>query len=839
MKSKFTVSGMSCAACSARVEKSVGKLLCVKEVSVNLLTGSMVVEYKDGADDDAVINAVVSAGYGAVKVGKNQEKSGIDVKKVEKDDDKRMKVRLIVSIAFWIPLMIIAMSNMFFDYFHLAVPDFWAKSFYGHENAVTFALTQIILLTPIVVVNRKYFIGGFKAIIKKSPNMDTLVALGSSVAIVYGIFALYMIGYGLGHGNHAMAMEYSCDLYFESAGTILTLITVGKYLEARSKRKTSEAITKLIDLTPKTATVIRNGEEVVINAEEVVVGDVFLLKPGDSVPVDGEIIEGRTSFDESAVTGESIPVEKQKGDKVISATINKSGFVKVRATRVGEDTTISRLIKLVEEASASKAPISKLADKISGVFVPTVVIIAVISFIVWLCVGRTFEFALARAISVLVISCPCALGLATPVAIMVGTGKGAENGILIKSGEAIQTLAGIDTVIIDKTGTATEGKPTVTDIVCYNVDEERLIALTGAVEKMSEHPLAEAVLNEQKRLSVPELTAKDFEAVFGKGVKAKVDEESVFVGNLPFMEESGIIVEENVKEKVKELAAKGKTPLVVAENARIIGIIAVADKVKKGTVEAIERFKTMGLRVVMLTGDNQITAEAVKNEIGADEVIAGVLPDGKAKVVEEIKKSGHKVAMVGDGINDAPALTAADVGLAIGDGTDIAIESADVVLTKSDLNSVADGIILGRKVLRNIKENLFWAFFYNSVGIPIAAGVLVPVGFALNPMFGAAAMSLSSVCVVCNALRLRGVKLNKNNKKSQKKEKKNMNKTIYVDGMMCMHCAGAVKKALEAINGVKSAEVNLSKKSVTLELTLPVSDETLRAAVEKAGYKMR
>ncbi len=771
MKVGFDVTGMSCAACSARVEKTVSALDGVSDVAVNLLTNGMTCEV-DGADRiKTIIAAMKKAGYGAkAREDKAEETAEGNKDNLASAEQKSMKTRLIVSISFWIPLMIVSMGKMFFNMIKVPVPEFLDKALYSHEAAVTLAVVQIMLTAPILVANQKYFRRGYVSLFKRSPNMDTLVALGATAAVLYGLFALCRIGRGLGTGNHELVTKYSHDLYFESAGTILTLITLGKYLEARSKGKTSEAITKLMSLAPETVTIERDGKEVEIAAKDVAVGDIFLVKPGERVGVDGVITEGGSSFDESAVTGESIPVEKKEGDRIISASVNGSGFVKAKATEVGKDTTIAKIIKLVEEASAAKAPIAKLADKISGVFVPAVMGVALIAFIVWLSVGYGLEFALARGISVLVISCPCALGLATPVAIMVGTGKGAENGILIKSGDALETLKSVDTVVLDKTGTITEGKPSVTDVIAIDTSETEVLRIAGALEKRSEHPLAVAVLNECKARGIEPEETENFNAAFGLGITGDVGGRKFFVGNADYAEKFGA-KNDAVDVRTKQLALDGKTPLLVGKKGAVIGIIAVADKVKETSSGAIESMKKEGLKVVMLTGDNELTARAVANTIGVDEVVAGVLPDEKEKKIREIKRAGGTTAMVGDGINDAPALAGADVGIAIGAGTDVAVESADVVLVRNDLRCVPDAVKLSKAVVKNIKQNLFWAFIYNAIGIPVAAGVLYPFfKVALNPMIGAAAMSLSSVCVVTNALRLRTVKLGERANKTKKEK---------------------------------------------------------------------
>jgi P-type Cu+ transporter len=750
MNQKFNVHGMTCSACQASVEKGVKKVPGVQSVSVNLLSNSMMVEY-DGevTNNNQIIQAVVDAGYNAKLFTRDSDPSALSNNTNSVDMElKEMKTRIIISTIFLIPLLYIAMGHML----KLPLPN-WL---HGTENSVSFAFTQFLLLLPIVYVNNKYFKVGFKTLFTGSPNMDSLIAIGSSAACLYGIFAIFKIGYGLGHNNMDMVMHYTMDLYFESAGTILTLITFGKFLEARSKGKTKEAISKLMDLAPKTATVIRDGIEHEIPVEEVIINDIILVKPGQSIPVDGSIIEGSTSIDQSALTGESIPVEKQVGDKVIAATINKSGFFKFRAEKVGDDTTLAQIIQLVEDANSSKAPIAKLADKISGVFVPVVIGIAILSIIIWMLLGATFEFALTIGIAVLVISCPCALGLATPVAIMVGTGKGATNGILIKSAEALELAHTIQTVILDKTGTITEGKPKVTDIITTDgMTEQLLLEIAASIEKPSEHPLADAIIEKANELNIPIKDVDQFTAISGRGIIAKMNNMVYYAGNLAFMEENKILVND-FRLRSDVLAEDGKTPLYFADKNKLLGIIAVADIVKPTSLDAINQFKAMGIDVVMLTGDNKKTAEAIRKQLGINRVVAEVLPQDKEKEVRLIQESGKKVAMIGDGINDAPALARADVGIAIGAGTDIAIESADVVLMKSDLLDAVTAIQLSKATIKNIKENLFWAFFYNVIGIPLAAGVFYSLlGWKLNPMFAAAAMSLSSVFVVTNALRLK------------------------------------------------------------------------------------
>ena len=880
MKERFDVTGMTCSACSSHVEKSVGKLTGVENVSVNLLTNSMQVEFDENKLDTAgIIKAVEDAGYGAaVKDGHaksgtktsgqsdSQENSGLSA--VEQNV-KNMKKRLIVSLIFWIPLMYVSMGHMIYQWLNIPMPPFTMNFLHGNENAITYAFTQFLLLLPILIANQKYFKNGFKTLWHRSPNMDSLIAIGAGAAILYGIFAIYRIGYAMGHGDMAVVHQYAHDLYFESAGTILTLITIGKYLETKSKGKTSEAITKLLNLAPKTVTVVRDGVEQVVDAADVEKGEIFLVKPGESVAVDGIVLEGKSSFDESAITGESIPVPKQEGDTIVSASMNKSGLIRAKATKVGEDTTIAQIIRLVEEASSSKAPIAKVADKIAGVFVPTVITIALITGVIWLISGATFEFAMSTAIAVLVISCPCALGLATPVAIMVGTGKGAENGILIKSGDALETAHQIDTVVLDKTGTITQGKPVVTDIICAagkNADKTQLLQIAGSLEKGSEHPLAEAIVNYcvTNNISLEKVT--DFNALFGKGIEGTVSGTHYYAGNEKMMEEKGISLSTEQKNQIQALAKQGRTPLLFADEKQFLGIVAVADVVKPTSKEAVQKFRNYGIHVIMLTGDNEVTAQAIKEQVGIDEVIAGVLPTQKEEKISALKQAGHKVAMIGDGVNDAPALASADVGIAIGAGTDVAIESADIVLMKNDLLDAVGAVKLSKAVIRNIKENLFWAFFYNSIGIPLAAGVLYPLfQIKLNPMFGAAAMSLSSVCVVSNALRLRWVKLHDvkktqiepyqdvaastiadinqhnaldNNIKSTNNDKgeSTMTTTISIEGMMCAHCQAHVEKALKEVAGVTEVTVSLENKNAVV--TGDASVEALKQAVVDAGYEV-
>lgn len=990
MKERYHVTGMSCSACSSHVEKAVNKLENVEKASVNLLTETMDVTYDETKiTSTEIIDAVVKAGYGASvmtegsaagaggqstsgnagSTGRSAADGKQELQQKLDADARAMKWRLGISIGFLIPLMYVSMHHMLKEWFGIPVPAFIVNTMHGNANAMNFALTQFLLLLPILYVNRKFFSVGFKTLAHCSPNMDSLIALGSGAALVYGIFAMYRISYGLGYGDMAVVEHYSHDLYFESSGTILTLITVGKYLESRSKGKTSEAITKLMNLAPKVAVLVTgDGQEKEVPTESLQKGDIFLVKPGSLVPVDGIVLEGNSSVDEAAITGESVPVEKQAGDHVVSATVNKAGFLKCRADRVGDDTTLAQIIRLVEEASASKAPIAQLADKVAGVFVPTVMTISLITLVVWLLNGATAEFAISAAIAVLVISCPCALGLATPVAIMVGTGVGASNGILIKTGEALQQAKEIDTVVLDKTGTITSGKLKVEEVGGYQSDfpADAMMQIAAALEKKSEHPLAEAVVEyaESFQLTIPEIV--DFKATFGRGVEGalaqdfaaqeflkkdgptavfyagKFDEKNTgnsvgtengtkdaatmtkessesaelsqrktilpagtkfYVGNLAFLQEKNIILPDGALDALNRMADEGMTPLLVAMDVNFqevnfreggsqeaciqktwpketgfLGIIGVEDTVKATSYEAIQAWEKMGVKVIMLTGDNRRTAEAVREKLGISEVVAEVLPQDKEKKVSELKRQGHKVAMIGDGINDAPALAAADVGMAIGAGTDVAMESADIILMKNDLRDAVTAMKLSRAVIRNIKENLFWAFFYNCIGIPLAAGVLYPAfQIRLNPMFGAAAMSLSSIFVVGNALRLRGFKsgftplkkgtpeaahkeieithaaaegeqcilktpAEQNNRQDVKQEKERTNtmtKVISIEGMMCNHCTGTVQKALEAVEGVKAVTMSLEQKNATVELASDVADEVLTKAVVDAGYEVK
>ena len=829
MNKKYKVTGMTCSACSSRVEKCVEKLDGVNTVSVNLLTNSMQVDFDENKlTEEKIADSVIQAGYGMeISTGKSEKKE--EKEDIVEKNIESMKKRTIWSFIFLIPLMYVAMGHMV----GLPQPSFLR----GDVNAVSFALTQFLLCIPVLYINRAYFERGFRSLIHGAPNMDTLISVGSGASLIYGIFAIYRMGYGLGTQNMELVHRYLHDLYFESAVMILALINIGKYLEARSKGKTSEAIQKLIDLAPKTALVERNGQVLEIAAEDVLQGDILQVKPGSSIPADGVVVEGMTSVDEAAITGESMPVEKKTGDTVTAATLNKTGFIRMRAARVGKDTTFSQIIRLVEEASSSKAPIARMADKIAGIFVPTVMGIALLTGIVWLVLGAEFEFALSCAIAVLVISCPCALGLATPVAIMVGTGKGAENGILIKSGEALEITHNVQSVVLDKTGTITEGKPVVTDIISFGMSENEILKIGAALEKKSEHPLAEAVLLKAKGMELP--NAENFAAIPGKGITAEIQGSVYYAGNQKLIKEQGISCEKALS-SIEKLSEEGKTPLILADEKQILGVIGVADVVKPTSAKAIQELKKLGIQVIMLTGDNARTAKAIQKQLDIDTVIAEVLPQDKEREISRLQEEGRAVAMVGDGLNDAPALARADVGIAIGAGTDVAIESADIVLMKNDLQDVATAIELSKAVIRNIKENLFWAFFYNVCGIPLAAGVLYPVfGLKLSPMFGAAAMSLSSLFVVSNALRLRFFHSLKKGKVQpeniqEKKEEKNMY-TMKIEGMMCPHCQAAVTKALEVLEGTK-AEVNLEKKEAYVETGL--EKEILKKAVEDAGYQV-
>lgn len=840
MKEKFDVTGMTCSACSAHVEKSVKQLCGIENVNVNLLQNSMTVEYDDAAvQTEDIIQAVQKGGYGASVHG--QTASAEPTRNVAAEEMQHMKTRLIASFCFLIPLFYISMGHMI----GLPLPSFLL----GNENVLVFALTQLLLTIPVLIINKKYFVIGFQSLWNRSPNMDTLIAVGSGASVVYSLFAIYAMAYHMGHGDIEAAHHYGMELYFESAAMILTLITVGKYMETRSKGKTSEAISKLMDLAPKKANVIRDGVETEIPVQQVQKGDIVVVRPGQSIPVDGTIIEGFSAIDESAITGESIPVEKQVGDTVIGATVNKSGYFQMEATKVGNDTTLSQIIALVEEAGASKAPIAKLADKVSGVFVPVVMGIALLAMLVWLIIGKApFSFALSIGIAVLVISCPCALGLATPTAIMVGTGKGAEYGILVKSAESLEIAHQVNAVVLDKTGTLTEGKPVVTDVVlAKGILRNRLLKQAAAVEALSEHPLAAAVVQYAKEKEIVYDKAENLQATAGQGVTADVSGKRIFAGNLKMMQENQIAVGD-LEETAMKLANEGKTPLFFAEDDKLLGLLALADTLKPTSKQAVDAFHRMGIDVIMLTGDNRRTAQAIADELNI-QVIAEVLPQDKEQEVRRLQESGKKVAMIGDGINDAPALMRADVGVAIGAGTDVAMESADIVLMKSDLQDAVTAIELSHATIRNIKQNLFWAFFYNACGIPLAAGVFFNVlGWKLNPMFAAAAMSFSSAFVVGNALRLKLFRPKFAQHETQNiiqtttqqeilKEETKMKKVLKIEGMMCNHCTGRVEKALNDMDGVQ-AVVNLDDKSATVTLSKELSDETLVQAVTDAGYEV-
>ena len=830
---QYTVTGMSCAACSARVEKAVSHVPGVTSCSVSLLTNSMGVE--GTADPQAVIAAVQAAGYGASLKGAAQESSDIAQQEDALADHETpvLKRRLIASLGFLIILMYFSMGHMMWG---------WRLPAFFDDNHVAMGLVQMLLTIAVMVINQKFFINGFKSLFHGSPNMDTLVALGSTASFGYSTYALFAMTGAQVRGDMNAVMSYMHEFYFESAAMILALITVGKMLEARSKGKTTDALKSLMKLAPQTAVLIRGGQEVTVPIAQVRRGDIFVVRPGENIPVDGVILEGESAVNESALTGESIPVDKTVGDSVSAATSNQSGFLRCEATRVGEDTTLSQIIKMVSDAAATKAPIAKVADKVSGVFVPTVITLAVLTTAVWLLCGKPIGFALARGISVLVISCPCALGLATPVAIMVGNGLGAKNGILFKTAVSLEETGKTEIVTLDKTGTITRGEPRVTDIVpADGLSEHDLLTLAASLEKRSEHPLARAVMHraDEEKLSIAEVS--DFRALPGNGLTATLGGEELLGGNLSFISTKAQIPSD-LRMKAESLAEEGKTPLFFAKGGRLAGIIAVADVMKEDSPAAIAALRNMGIRVVMLTGDNERTARAIGRQAGVDEVIAGVLPEGKENVIRTLQKKG-RVAMVGDGINDAPALTRADIGIAIGAGTDVAIDAADVVLMKSQLSDVPAAIRLSRATLRNIHENLFWAFFYNVIGIPLAAGVWIPLfGWTLNPMFGAAAMSLSSFCVVSNALRLNLFKLHDAGKDKKIKSKKHhqeenkMEKTMKIEGMMCGHCEAAVKKALEAVDGVASAEVSHTSGTAVVTLSKPVDNAVLKKAVEDKDY---
>ena len=827
---QYNVTGMSCAACSARVEKAVSSVDGVSSCSVNLLTNSMGVE--GTATSKEIIEAVEKAGYGASLKTKNKKIKSNSEDELKDTQTPKLVKRLVASLVFLAPLMYISMGHMMWG---------WKLPSFMENNHIAMGLAQMLFAIIIMVINQNFFISGFKGIIHKSPNMDTLVALGSGASFVYSTYALFAMTVAQSKGDMSAVVAYMDDFYFESAAMILALITVGKTLEAYSKGKTTDALKGLMSLSPKTANVIRDSKEITVDIDDVSVGDVFVVRPGESIPVDGVVVDGESAVDESVLTGESLPVDKAIDDKVTSATINKSGYLKCRATRVGEDTTLAQIINLVSDASATKAPIAKLADRVSGVFVPTVIVIAIITFIVWLIVPKPFGYALSRAISVLVISCPCALGLATPVAIMVGNGKGAKNGILFKTAVSLEEAGKTQIVVLDKTGTITEGKPKVTDVIPVGVSENDLLQLAYSLEIKSEHPLAKAIVEKAEKMQISSLDVTNFESKTGNGLCGTLDNFKIYAGSSKYI--STVCDISSVKNDIERLSNDGKTPLLFAKNGKLIGVIAVADTIKKDSPEAIKQLKNMGIKVVMLTGDNKRTADAIGKQTGVDMVISDVLPDGKEEVVRKLQSFG-KVAMVGDGVNDAPALTRADVGIAIGAGADVAVDSADVVLMNSKLSDVCSAIRLSRHTLTNIKENLFWAFIYNIIGIPLAAGVWISItGWTLNPMFGAAAMSLSSFCVVMNALRLNFVNVtsSKNDRKIKEvnidyTEEFKMTKIIKIDGMMCPHCEAAVKKALEAIDGVTSATASHTEKQATVELSKDVDTAALEQAVVDAGY---
>lgn len=830
---QFTITGMSCAACSARIEKAVSKLPGVTSCSVSLLTNSMSVD--GSAKPQDIIKAVEHSGYGASLKGSDDttsQQSRAD-ETSGSGETHSLKLRLISSIVFLVPLMYLSMGHMMWGWY---IPDILA------DNHIAMGLIELLLTAVIMVINQRFFISGFKSLFRGAPNMDTLVSLGAGASFVYSTYALFAMTNAQLNGDMNGVMTYMHEFYFESAAMILTLITLGKMLEAYSKGRTTDAIKSLMSLAPKTAVVIRNGEEQTVPVEQVRKGDIFLVRPGENIPVDGVVLDGETAVNESALTGESVPVDKQSGDAVSAATINQSGFIRCEATKVGQDTTLSQIIKMVSDASATKAPIAKIADRVSGVFVPIVIAIAVVSTVVWLVCGQSFGFALARGISVLVISCPCALGLATPVAIMVGGGIGAKHGILFKTAQSLEEAGKVRTVALDKTGTITSGKPRVTDIIpADGVTSDELMRIACALEIKSEHPLAKAIIDKAEEMRLEYGKINDFKALTGSGVKGTINGQEIIGGNLKLIGENAV-VPDKMSKTADALAQSGKTPLFFSKGGALLGIIAVADVIKEDSPEAVRQLRNMGIRVVMLTGDNERTANAIGKQAGVDEVIAGVLPDGKGEVINRLKEHG-KVAMVGDGINDAPALTGADVGVAIGAGTDIAIDAADVVLMKSRLSDVPAAIRLSRATLKNIHENLFWAFIYNIIGIPLAAGVFIAAfGWKLNPMYGAAAMSLSSVCVVTNALRLNLFKVyntGKDRKSKRKiKEKRTMKKTLKIEGMMCPHCEATVRKALEELSQVESAEVSHEKGLAVVTLSADISDELLRKTVEDKGYKV-
>ena len=828
---QYNVTGMSCASCVARVEKAVNKVDGVTSCSVNLLTNSMSVDGDVKSSD--VISAVEKAGYGASLKGNSSKENNTNDEPLKDTETPKLKKRLFSSLIFLLLLMYISMGHMMWGF---PLPSILAN------NHIAMGLIQLLLTGIIMVINQKFFVSGFKALIHRSPNMDTLVALGAGASFIYSVYALFAMTNAQVNNDMSLVMKYMDEFYFESAGMILTLITLGKMLESYSKGKTTNAIKGLMNLAPKKATILVDNTEKVVPIEEVKIGDIFVVKPGENIPVDGVVIEGESAVNESALTGESIPADKTVGDNVSGATVNQSGFIKCKATKVGEDTTLSQIIKMVSDASATKAPIAKVADKVSGIFVPIVISIAVVTIIVWLLCGATFGNALVRGISVLVISCPCALGLATPVAIMVGNGVGAKNGILFKNATSLETTGKVSYVLLDKTGTITNGTPVVTDIIpSENYTENDLLSYASSLESKSEHPLAKAVVQKAIDSNIKTLDTTDFKSLTGNGVSAKINGKTIVGGSVKHIS-SIANIDENIIKQADDLATKGKTPLLFVMDNRLLGIIAVADVVKSDSPKAIKELQNMGIKVVMVTGDNEKTAQAIAKESGVDEVIAGVLPDGKEKVVTQYKENGM-VAMVGDGINDAPALTRADIGIAIGAGTDVAIDSADIVLMKSKLTDVSGAIRLSRGTLRNIHENLFWAFIYNVIGIPLAAGVWIPIfGWTLSPMFGAAAMSLSSFCVVTNALRLNFLNIRSSKRdrkiknKTNKKEKNTMTTTLKINGMMCPHCEATVKTALESIDGVTSAEVSHESGTAVVTLSKEINEDVLKKAVVDKGY---
>ncbi|MDO4467077.1 MAG: heavy metal translocating P-type ATPase [Bacillota bacterium] len=841
MQKQFNVTGMTCAACQANVTKRVQKLDGVTSCDVSLLAGSMKVDYDEAlVNEQDICKAVQEIGYGASAKGENkEEESSFEAQWQERKnhfekEQKEKKQRLILSFGILIPLMYIAMGEMF----HLPMPSILV----GMENSLINAITQVILAVIVLIVQKNWFITGFKALSKRAPNMDSLVAIGSAASFFYGILSLYQMAYGFGHGNMDMVHLAKHSLYFESSAMIVTLVSFGKYLESRSKAKTSEALDKLIDLAPKRATLLVDNQEVEVKTSDIQAGDVIVIKPGQRIPVDGTIVQGTGYVDQSAITGESLPVEKNKGDSVISATMNENGSFLFVAEKVGEDTTLSQIIRLVDEAGNSKAPIARVADQVAGIFVPVVIGISIITCMIWLLSGADFSFAMNNAISVLVISCPCALGLATPVAIMVATGKAAQQGILIKSAESLEQLHSVDTIVLDKTGTITYGKPVVQSIISYG--SEDVLKWAASIEKGSEHPLAKSIVFEARKNKVPTVTMDSFENVSGKGVRSQKGKDIYLAGNVKFMEENDISVNDRIKQDMKTLSSEGKTPMCFSKNGDIFGLIAVADSIKNTSVEAIKSFKQKGIQVIMLTGDNELCARAIGKQLGVDEIISDVLPTDKEQVIRSLQERGKKVMMVGDGINDSPALARADVGVAIGQGSDIAIDSADVVLLKSSLWDVNTAIELSHKTIKNIKENLFWAFFYNMLGIPVAAGFFYPIfGWKLSPMLGSVAMSLSSVCVCTNALRLRFFK-GKNCIVEDEiidlkiEEEDTMKKEMKIEGMMCKHCVAHVKKALEAVEGVSEVVVSLEDKSAVVACDETVSDEAITKAVTDADYEV-